>query len=386
VPTPAEDLLADLAVQLQELDSQGLRRTLQEPTGIDFSSNDYLGLGNDPELRDAVLARLAALPAGSPLASPASRILRGTTRVHAELEERLAAFKGTEAALLFPSGWQANAALLTALLEPNDRALSDSLNHASLIDGLRLAGCVRVTVPHLDLHAIERDLAMPHPSGRTFLVTESLFSMDGDIAPLDVYADLAERRGACLIVDDAHATGVFGDARGSGLAEHFGIERRAVALVSTLGKALGFQGAFVAGPRLVIENLINHARPFVFTTAPSPLLLHAVGAALDLLEREPERRRRVLALADRLRGRLREAGIPAVGEEGPIVPVMLGDNHRAVAVAEQVQRQGFDVRAVRPPTVPPKTARLRVSVHANHSEEQIDALADAIAAAVGAHP
>lgn len=386
MPTPAEDLLADLAVQLQELDSQGLRRTLQEPTGIDFSSNDYLGLGNDPELRDAVLARLAALPAGSPLASPASRILRGTTRVHAELEERLAAFKGTEAALLFPSGWQANAALLTALLEPNDRALSDSLNHASLVDGLRLAGCVRVIVPHLDLHAIERDLAMPHPSGRTFLVTESLFSMDGDIAPLDVYADLAERRGACLIVDDAHATGVFGDARGSGLAEHFGIERRAVALVSTLGKALGFQGAFVAGPRLVIENLINHARPFVFTTAPSPLLLHAVGAALDLLEREPERRRRVLALADRLRGRLREAGIPAEGEEGPIVPVMLGDNHRALAVAEQVQRQGFDVRAVRPPTVPPKTARLRVSVHANHSEEQIDALADAIAAAVAAHP
>jgi 8-amino-7-oxononanoate synthase len=386
VPTPAEDLLADLAVQLQELDSQGLRRTLQEPTGIDFSSNDYLGLGNDPALRDAVLARLAALPPGSPLASPASRILRGTTRVHAELEERLAAFKGTEAALLFPSGWQANAALLTALLEPNDRALSDSLNHASLIDGLRLAGCVRVIVPHLDLHAIERDLAMPHPSGRTFLVTESLFSMDGDIAPLDVYADLAERRGACLIVDDAHATGVFGEARGSGLAEHFGIERRAVALVSTLGKALGFQGAFVAGPRLVIENLINHARPFVFTTAPSPLLLHAVGAALDLLEREPERRRRVLALADRLRGRLRAAGIMAVGEEGPIVPVMLGDDQRAAAVAEQVQRRGFDVRAVRPPTVPPKTARIRVSVHANHSEEQIDALADAIAAAVAAQP
>src|SRR5215212_2347366 len=185
------DLLDDLRRRLGELDEAGLRRELVEPVGIDFASNDYLGLAGDPALREAILARLAALGPGEPLAAPASRMLRGTTRAHRELEERLARFKGTEAALLYPSGYQANVGLLTALLGPGDRAVSDELNHASLIDGLRLAGCARVVVPHLDVEAIERTLATPH-GGRTFLVTESLFSMDGDVAPLSRYAGLAE--------------------------------------------------------------------------------------------------------------------------------------------------------------------------------------------------
>src|SRR6202035_5264214 len=247
-----------------------------------------------------------------------------------------------------PSGYQANLGLLTALLSPADRALSDRQNHASLIDGLRLSGCARTIVPHLDAAAFARELGRPHSGGRTFLVTESLFSMDGDVAPLDAYAELAERHGACLIVDDAHATGLFGAARGSGLAERCGVERRALAVVSTLGKALGLAGAFVAGLRVVIDYLVNRCRPFVFTTAPPPLLLHAVEAALDILEAEPDRRLRVLLLAGRLRAGLRTMGVEGVegAGEGPIVPVVLGDNERALSAAAELRRRGFDVRAV----------------------------------------
>jgi len=208
--------------------------------------------------------------------------------------------------------------------------------------------------------------------------------MEGDVAPLDRYAELAARHGADLIVDDAHATGLYGAARGSGLCEAFAVERRVAAVVSTLGKAVGLSGAFVAGPRVLIDYLVNRCRAFVFTTAPPPLLLHALDAALDCIAAEPWRRRRALELAERLRRRLREHGVlPAHGGAGPIVPLLLGDNARALAAAERLAALGFDVRAIRPPTVPPGTARLRVSVHADHSEADIDALADALAGALG---
>lgn len=375
--------LDELGQRLAGIEAAGLRRELRPPTGIDFSSNDYLGLARDPELRAALLARFQGLPPDLPLGAPASRLLRGHLPEHAEVEARLARFKGTEAALLFNSGYQANLGAITALIGPADRAISDAQNHASLIDALRLAGCRKVIVPHLDFGAIERELARPHEGGRTFLVTESLFSMDGDAAPLDRYAGLAERHGAELIVDDAHATGLYG-ARGSGLAEEHGVERRAVAVVSTLGKAFGLAGAFVAGPRVVVDYLVNRSRPFLFTTAFPPLLLHAVDVTLDWMEAEPGRRRRVLALADRLRERLRGRGLDCLASVGPIVPVVLGENRRALAVAERLQAEGFDVRAVRPPTVAPGTARLRISVHADHSEAQIDDLATAVAEAAEA--
>jgi 8-amino-7-oxononanoate synthase len=305
---------------------------------------------------------------------------------HEALEARLAAFKGTEAALLFPSGYQANLAVLTTLIGPADLAVSDERNHASIIDGLRLSGATKVIYPHLSVEAIGAALAAPHPGGRTFIVSESLFSMDGDLAPLDEYAELAEKHGAGLIIDDAHATGIYGDERGSGLAESFKVERRAVAIVSTCGKALGLAGAFVAGPRLVVEYLINRARPFIFTTAPPQLLLCAVDIALDLLEEAPERRRRVLSLAGRLRGALREHNLDCGNSAGPIVPVLLGGNQRALEAAAAMARRGFDVRALRPPSVPPGTARLRLSVHANHSEAEVDALAAALVDALASAP
>jgi 8-amino-7-oxononanoate synthase len=237
-----------------------------------------------------------------------------------------------------------------------------------------------VIFPHLDVGVVEEALARPHPGGRTFLVTESLFSMDGDIAPLDLYGDLADRYGAELIVDEAHATGVFGDVRGSGLVERFGLEGRVTAVVSTFGKALGLAGAWVAGSGVVIDYLVSRCRSFLFSTAMPPLWLFSMAASLDLLAAEPWRRRQVLALADLLRRRLRAGGLEGCRGEGPIVPVILGEVARTVEMAEVLQGRGFDVRAIRPPTVPPGTSRLRISVHADHREEDLEVLAEEILA------
>jgi 8-amino-7-oxononanoate synthase len=369
----------DLERRLERLRGEDLERRLEPARGLDFASNDYLGLASHPALIAGLRRALEDIAAGVGVVSaPASRLLRGTAPEHLDLEARLARFKGCEKALLFASGYQANIALLATIIAPGDRVLSDAQNHASIIDALRLSGASRVIYPHLDTSAIESALAVPHAGGRTFIATESLFSMDGDIAPLDVYADLAEAHGAGLIIDDAHATGVFGERRGSGLAEHFGVERRAAAIISTCGKALGLHGAFVAGPRQVIDYLVNHARAFIFSTAPLPLLARALGTALDLVEAEPERRRRALALAGGLRTRLERAGVDCLRSAGPIVPVVLGSNRAALAAAAALRERGFDVRAVRPPSVAPGTARLRISVHADRAERDVDRLGEAL--------
>ncbi len=375
---------AVLDSRLAALAERGISRSLTLPDGLDFSSNDYLGLAADAGVQAEIRARIAALPDDEPLGAPSSRLLRGHFARHAALEERLAAWRGTESALLFPSGYQANVGLLSSLIEPCDRAITDAQNHASLIDGLRLSGCRKVIVPHLDLGAIETALAKPHPRGRTFVVTESLYSMDGDIAPLDSYAELCGRHGAELIVDDAHAAGVYGDHRGSGLIEAFGVERGVVASIATFGKALGFAGACVAGSRTLVDFLVNRCRSFIFSTAMAPLGTIAINVALDSVAAEPQRRRRVLALSDRLRERVRALGLDPLESTGPIVPVILGDNERAVAVAARLRVRGFDVRAIRPPTVAAGTARLRISVHANRTEAEIDALAVALGEAVAA--
>ena len=374
--------LDEIAERLRGIEASGLLRSLQAPEGVDFSSNDYLGLSRHPSLR----ARIAEAIESWPISAPASRLLRGNLPEHEALEARLAAFKGTEAALLFPSGYQANLAVLTTLIGPADLAVSDERNHASIIDGLRLSGSRKAIYPHLELREAERALRSRSQGSHGFLVTESLFSMDGDIAPLDRCADVAERCGAMLIIDDAHATGIYGAKRGSGLSEEHGVEHRAVAIVSTFGKALGLAGAFVAGPRVVIDYLVNKARPFIFSTAVPPLLLAGIHAALDAVAAEPWRRRRVLELADRLRAALRNGGIDNLASAGPIVPVVVGENEHAMRVAEAVRSRGFDVRAIRPPSVAPGTARLRISVHADHTEAEIDALAQAIAEAATEAP
>ncbi|MBI4604918.1 MAG: 8-amino-7-oxononanoate synthase [Planctomycetes bacterium] len=371
-------LLDELAEGIKRLKEDGLHRSLREPRGIDFSSNDYLGLSRHP----GVLGRMREALERGPAGSPASRLLRGSLPGHRVLEEKLARFKGTEAALLFPSGYQANIAVLTALLGPGDLALSDALNHASLIDGLRLARCEKTVCPHLDLEAVERALRSRPRGRRAFVVTESLFSMDGDEAPLRELADLSERHGAALLVDDAHATGLFGPSRRSGLCEERGVEGRCASIVSTAGKALGLWGAFVAGPAPVIEHLVNRARPFIFTTAVPPVLVAGLEAALDALRAEPWRREHAFGLSGRLRQALEARGVPRPPGAGPIVPIVMGRNDVALRVAAELQRGGFDVRAVRPPSVPAGTARLRIAVHADHEEAQVDALAEALAGAL----
>ena len=370
---------ASLKSRLKELKRRNLKRGLQTPSGLDFSSNDYLGLGGHPIIAGHVRRRLAE---DVTVGAPASRLLRGHLSMHSRLEKKWADYKGTEASLLYPSGWQANVGLLTALVKKEDRVLSDALNHASLIDGLRLAGCKKVIYPHLDVAGLEQELARPWDGGHTYVLTESLYSMDGDVAPLDRYAELCERYGAELLVDDAHATGLWGE-RGSGLVEHFGVVDRVLAITSTGGKALGVSGGFVSGSKLLVDYLVNVSRSFIFSTAVSPLVVHGLEAALDVVRSEPQRRMRLHASANRLRSHLQAAGLETLNSEGPIVPVILGANQKALSAAEQLQAKGFDVRAIRPPTVAPGTARLRISVHGDHREDQIDALADALLEILG---
>lgn len=372
-------LLHELEAEIAGLEQQGLGRRLEPRTGLDFSSNDYLGFANDPEFAQRV--RLATERLGVRLGAAASRLLGGTTELHLELEAHLARWKGHDAALLFPSGYQANVGLISALIRPEDRVLSDAKNHASIIDGLRLARPrQKIVFPHLDLATIEFELRHNYPGGRTYLITEALFSMDGDLAPLKLYAELAERYGAYLIVDEAHAAGLYG-ARGSGWVEHLGLERRVLATTTTMGKSLALAGAFVSGPRTLINYLVQRARPLMYSTAWPPLFLVALETALHRLLAEPTRGIHAIELAVQLRRRLRDAGLDVRGDQSPIVPWVIGDEREALRVAGAVSAAGFDVRAVRPPTVPPKESRIRLSVHADHTEPQIAALAQAILAA-----
>jgi 8-amino-7-oxononanoate synthase len=363
--------------RLAQLKAAGLWRSLHPPCGFDFSSNDYLGLAGHPLL----VERLAQAAAREGCGSTGSRLLRGERESFQNIERRFAGFKGTERALYFSSGYLANLAVMTTLTEQGDVLLSDDRNHASLIDGMRLSRARRVVFAHNDAREVARLLRELPDSGERFVVVESLFSMDGDMAPLAEYARICRAAGASLIVDEAHAVGVYG-ARGSGLIEACGVDADVCVSVNTAGKALGVSGAFAAGPAWAIDYLIQRARPFVFSTAPPPALAAALEASLDLVERDPERRQTLAALARRLRSRLAEAGIAAGPSTSHIISVVIGENDRAVDVARALQAGGFDVRAIRPPTVPPGTARLRISVNVGLSEDTIDGFAASLAAAL----
>ncbi|HKX27838.1 MAG TPA: 8-amino-7-oxononanoate synthase, partial [Blastocatellia bacterium] len=343
-----------------------------------LSSNDYLGLAHHPLLKE----RMAEAVRREGCGSTGSRLLRGERADFAAVEERFAAFKEAAAALYFGSGYAANLAVLSAFPESGDVVFSDALNHASLIDGLRLSKARRVIFPHGDPATLKHLLAAERGPGQKFVVTESLFSMDGDQAPLREYAYLCRQNGAALIVDEAHAVGIYG-ARGSGLIEAAGVEPEVLLSVNTAGKALGVGGAFVAGPDWAIDYLIQRARPFIFSTAPPPALAAALDAALTVIADEPQRRSQLLERSARFRRQLIESGVPVPPGDSPIIPVVLGDNSRTVAVAAALQAQGFDVRAIRPPTVPPGTARLRVAVNVKLDEATLRrfvvSLAEAIA-------
>ena len=367
---PLSEFEASLAAALAELRAAGLLRQMRLPEGLDLVSNDYLGLAEHPYIKERMAAALADLPSGS----GGSRLLRGHHEIFERLEARLAGFSGSEAALLFGSGYMANVGLLQAIVSADDLVISDELNHASLIDGIRLTRARVVVYPHQNVAALEAALKSPR-QGRAVIVTESLFSMDGDLTPLSEIADVADRLGAVLIVDEAHATGLYG-ARGSGRVEELGLRHQVLATVHTGGKALGSGGAWVAGSRMLCDVLVNRARSFIFSTAPLPVLAAALEAGLDLLDREPGRRAEVHRKSALLRQRLAAleitvCGVCGAAGESPIVPIIAGSNEAALALQGGLSAAGFDVRAIRPPTVPPGTARVRATVRYPVSDEEL---------------
>lgn len=367
-----------LGETLDRLRAEDRYRELSVLATPDFSSNDYLGLARNPELADAVVR---AVRSSDRTASTGPRLLSGNAREWEALEAEFAAFAGTEAALYFGSGYAANVGLLGALLRREDTVYSDALNHASLIDGIRLSRAKTVVVPHGDLDYLESALALDAGTGERFIVVESVFSMDGDRAPMDDLILLAERFGAGLIIDEAHAVGVFG-TRGRGLIPNaLRSSRLLVAAVYTCGKALASPGAFVAGSGRLIRFLVNRARTFVFSTALPPYVAAQVSAALRLSADADDARLRLHERALRLRSGLSERMVDIGRSDTQIVPWMLGSSQRAVAAAERLTGAGFRVRPIRPPTVPEGTDRIRLTVTAETPPAAIDGLIRAVGGA-----
>ena len=364
------------AARLDALRGADRLRSLRAPSGLDFSSNDYLSLSRHPLLEKRMIDGIARDGCGS----TGSRLLCGERDAFTRVERAFAAFKGTERALYFSSGYLANLAVMTTFPGAGDLIVSDECNHASLIDGIRLSKADRVIVPHNDAGAVARCLERAS-EGQAFVVVESLFSMEGDRAPLAEYAAICRSAGAALIVDEAHAVGVYG-TRGSGLVEACGVAEDVFLTVNPCGKALGVSGAFVAGPAWAIESLVQHARPFIFSTAPPPAVADALDASLSIVASEPQRRQRLVDLARYCRKQLGAAGIDVLPGDSPIIPVMIGDDGRAMQLAESMQAAGFDVRAIRPPSVPEGTARLRLTVNVGLDEPCLERFAAALAAAM----
>lgn len=356
------DPLRHLERDLAALDQQGLlRRPLAGPTEglLDLCSNDYLGYARDPW--PALNGRSGA---------GASRLVSGNRAAHDDAELALANWLGTEAALLFSSGYAANVGAVSSLTGPGDIVISDALNHASLIDGCRLSGAAVRVVPHLDRAAVDRELAAAGKARRRWVITESYFSMDGDSPDLAALRDLCDRHDAALVVDEAHALGVFGP-EGRGLCAVAGV--RPDVLIGTAGKSLGLHGAFVAGSRHLRLWLWNRARSFVFSTGISPALAEAVAARVSRVRADDDARRRVNAASLRLRAALSDLGNPIpAGSHGPIIPWIIGDSGAAVAVSTRLRAEGILAQPIRPPTVPAGTARLRLTATAALTEADIE--------------
>jgi 8-amino-7-oxononanoate synthase len=345
---------------------------------LHFAGSNYLDLAHHPEVIEASVR--AARDHGC--ASGGSRLISGNLPIHRHLEEELAELAGTEAALVFGSGYLANAGVIPALVGRGDVIVSDELNHASIIDGCRLARAETRVFPHGDLSALEETLRRVATNRRrVLLAVDGIYSMDGDVAPLVEMVTLARRYGAMLLLDDAHATGTLG-ARGGGTAEHLGVEGGVDVVVGTLGKALGSFGAFVSGSAALRELLVNVARSFIFSCALAPPQVEAARAGLRLLGREAWRRARLRSNGERLRRLLADRGVSTHPSTTHIIPVVVGENQRAMAICEGLLERGFFAQGIRPPSVPQGSARLRLTPMATHREEEIEALADAVAGEV----
>ncbi|WP_370459203.1 8-amino-7-oxononanoate synthase [Aggregicoccus sp. 17bor-14] len=372
--------------ELARLEAQGLRRTLEPHAGaqgaqlqvggrtlLNFSSNDYLGLAAHPAVRAAAARALEAHGVGA----GASRLVVGDTLAHGRLEARLARFEGAEAVRLFNSGYAANTGVLPALLGPQDAVFSDALNHASLVDGCRLSRARTVVYPHADVGALARALR-DTPARRRLIVTDAVFSMDGDLAPLAELVQLARAHGAALLVDEAHATGVLGP-RGGGLCEALGLADAVDIRMGTLSKSLGAFGAYVATSRAVADLMVSRARPLVFSTALPAAVCAAAEAAVDLVEQQPPLRARLWRHIHAFSEGLRALGLPAEARSA-VFPVVLGSPERALAAAACLREAGLLVKAIRPPTVPEGTSRLRFCLSAAHEDHHIQQALHALAA------
>jgi len=368
-----------IATELAEIKRQGLYRQLRQVDGeqgpsilldgrevLNFTSNNYLGLANHPALQTAAIEALERYGCGS----GASRLISGNMTLHLELEESIAKLKGTESALVFNSGFQANVGILSTLVGEGDMVFSDALNHASIIDGCRLSRAKVVVYPHCNLTHLEAALMKAPQKARKLIVTETVFSMDGDIAPMGEIVDLAERHGAMIMVDEAHATGVFGP-NGAGVLAEMGLRERVLVQMGTLGKALGGFGAYVAGNRNLRELLINRCRSFIFTTALPPVMMAMAITAIDLLEKEPERRFTLWRNSQHLKNELKDLGFSLGKSSSQILPLIIGDAQDCMSFSESLLAKGIYAQGIRPPTVQPGSARLRITPMATHTDEHL---------------
>ena len=389
MPAWQPDPLTWIDTELARLERDGLRRRLlvrEGPRGaritiagtalIDFSSNDYLGLASDPRLAAAAGETMAAGGWGS----GASPLITGRATAQAELETEIARFEGTEAALVFPSGFAANSGTIAALVGKNDVIFSDAKNHASIIDGCRLSSATCFIYPHRDCDALDQLLSQSTAKGRRLIVTDSLFSMDGNLAPIEKLVDLATDYQAMLMVDEAHATGVFG-RRGRGVVEHVAqqtgrvdLEQKVQIRVGTLSKALGSTGGFVSGSQKLIDWLLNRARAYAFSTAQPEAASAASRAAIHIVETAPKLRKALLKRASYFRQEASKLGWNTGDSVSQIVPLMVGSAKSAIEISAALQNAGFFVPAIRPPTVPPGESLLRVSLSTSHTPEMIDQL------------
>ena len=336
---------------------------------LHFSSNNYLGLTDHPALKSAAISAVQKWGVGG----GSSRLVSGNFRLYLELEKCIAKLKGTESALVFSSGYTANIGSIGALVQKNDLIFADRLCHASLIDGARLSGATLRIYHHKDTEQLARLLRKKKGKEKTLIITDGVFSMDGDIAPLPEILRLAEAYSALVYLDDAHATGVLGP-NGRGTCDHFGLSNSRIIQMGTLSKAVGSLGGFVASDQPLIEYFINKARPFIYTTALPPPVLAASMAALNLIAREPDLRKHLWHNTNQVRQQLNRVGFNTCGSETPIIPILIGKTETAVSFSQKLLDAGIYIPAIRPPTVPDGTSRLRISLTASHTNEQIQFL------------
>ncbi len=354
--------------------AQGVHSSIAEKQYLSFCGNDYLGLANHPAIKKAFVNAVERYGVGS----GASHLINGHSQLHHDCEQRLAEFTGRDRALLFTNGYMANLAIASALLGRKDIVFQDRLNHASLIDAAKLSGAKLVRYRHNDIKHLRRQVSNHQSSSRKLLMTDGVFSMDGDCADLNNISQHCTANNICCMVDDAHGFGVLG-VNGGGLLEDLDLKQQQVPiLMATLGKAVGTAGAFIAGSDDLIETLIQQARPYIYTTASPSAISAATLCSLELIEREGWRRQKLTELIDYLRRGLHSLEFELMTSNTPIQPIIIGDNHHTLAISDELLKQGLLVTAIRPPTVPEGTARLRVTLSATHEKEDVDKLLNAL--------